>query len=299
MHGMKVAVAQLAVGRDRAANAEQTIEVLREAARQGAKLVLLPELCTSPYQLGGAALESWAEDIPGGSIIQSWIAQARDLGICLVAGVLEREGERFFNTAIALNSQGQLARYRKAHLFGWERARLTPGDQPYLIAEMANARIGVLVCYELRFAEPVRLLALQKIQLLCVPAAWSDAGKPQPLDQYGFCGAAHLALGHAYANRIFVLCANRVGVEGGVRYLGNSLIAAPAGHALAGPAAATETVLLIHDIDPAEAEKKTIAARNDVLADRRTDLYSLETRIKETAHGLSSSGESSARHRRQ
>ena len=277
---MKVAVAQLAPGRDLAANAEQTIEVLRDAAGQGAQLVVLPELCTSPYQLGDAPLESWAEEIPGGKVIQCWIAQAKALGICLVAGVLEREGNRYFNTAIALNSRGLVARYRKAHLFGWERARLTPGGQPYLVAEMADARIGVLVCYDLRFVEAVRLLALEKVQLLCVPAAWSDAGKPQPLDQHGFCGAAHLALGHAYANRVFVLCANRIGVEGGLRYLGNSLIAAPAGHALAGPATATETALLIQDINPAEAEKKTIGAHNDVLADRRTDLYSLEAKNK-------------------
>ena len=284
---MKVAVAQLAPGRDLAANAEQTMQVLREAASQGAELIVLPELCTSPYQLGDAPLESWAEEIPNGKIIQCWLAQAKALGICLVAGVLERQGNRYYNTAIALSSQGLIARYRKAHLFGWERARLTPGDQAYLATEMANTRIGVLVCYDLRFAEAVRLLVLKKIQLLCVPAAWSDAGKPQPLDQHGFSGAAHLALGHAYANRLFALCANRIGVEGDRRYLGNSLIAGPSGHALAGPAAATETALLIQDINPAEADNKTIGANNDVLGDRRTDLYSLETRTKEAADGSS------------
>ena len=296
---MKVAVAQLAPGRDVAANAEQTVQVLREAAGHGAHLIVLPELCTSPYQLGDAPLGDWAEEIPHGKIIQCWLAQAKALGICCVAGVLEREGNRYYNTALVLGPHGMIARYRKAHLFGWERARLTPGDHAYVATEMAIARIGVLVCYDLRFAEAVRLLVLQKIQVLCVPAAWSDAGKPQPLDRHGFSGAAHLALGHAYANRVFVLCANRIGVEGGQRFLGNSLIAGPSGHALAGPAGATETALLIQDINPAEAENKAIGANNDVLADRRTDLYSLEATAKEAADGSGSSGEGGARHGRQ
>lgn len=275
---MKAAVAQLAPGNDLAQNVEQTVHVLREAQRQGARLVVLPELCASPYQLDSAPLESWAEEIPQGRTLQRWLAEAKRLRIYCVAGLLERAGDRYFNTAVVLGPQGLLGCYRKAHLFGWERARLTAGNHAYWAVETSQARLGVLVCYDLRFVEAVRLSALGGLQVLCVPAAWSDAGKPQPWDRYGFSGAAHLALGHAYANRLFVLCANRVGKEGKVRYLGNSLIAGPSGHPLAGPASATEPALLVQEINPGLADNKRVGAHNDILADRRTDLYSLEAR---------------------
>ena len=278
---MRVAVAQLAPEVEPAQNAEQTVQVLRQAAGRGAQLVVLPELCSSPYQLEDAALDEWAQEIPPGSVVQRWLAETKALGIWCVAGLLERAGERYYNSAIILGPDGIVGCYRKAHLFGWERARLTAGNDAYLTADIPEARIGVQVCYDLRFAETVRLAALDQVQVLCVPAAWSNAGKPQPFDRQGFSGAAHLALGHAYANRLFVLCANRVGTEGNLRYLGNSLIAAPSGHALAGPASPDEATILIQEINPAEADNKRVGECNDVMADRRTDLYSVEAKEKE------------------
>ena len=136
--------------------------------------------------------------------------------------------------------------------------------------------MGILVCYDLRFVEVVRLLALAGVQLLCVPTTWTDVGKPQPLDANGWCAAAHLAVGHAYANKMFVLCAGRVGQEGDVRYLGNSLIVSSSGQTLAGPAGPESETILVAEIDPSEASNKRIGHDNDVFRDRRTDLYSLK-----------------------
>ncbi len=208
--------------------------------------------------------------------MQAWRRACQRLGITLVAGLLEREGEAYFNTSLLLDPQGRVARYRKAHLFGWERRRLTPGPALPQVWETPTARLASLICYDLRFLEAVRLLALAGVQLLCVPTTWTDVGKPQPFDRYGLPAAAHLALGHAYANRIFVLCAGRVGQEKGVRYLGSSLIAGPSGQILAGPGDGTSEALLVADIQPAQADHKGIGPDNHVLADRRKDLYRLE-----------------------
>ena len=273
---LRVAVAQLAPGPDRATNEARTLALLQEAADAGAGLLVLPELCTSPYQLGEEPLAPWATEIPDGALVQEWRRACQRLGITLVAGLLEREGQAYFNTALRVTPDGQVARYRKVHLFGWERRRLTPGSTLPSVWASPAARLASLICYDLRFLEAVRLLALAGVQLLCVPTTWTDVGKPQPFDRYGLPAAAHLVLGHAYANRIFVLCAGRVGQEKGVRYLGSSLIAAPNGQILAGPADGTSPALLLADIEPTQADDKRIGPDNHVLADRREDLYRLE-----------------------
>ena len=272
---MKVAVAQLAPEFDPTRNVEKTLDAMREAAGRGAQLVVLPEMCLSPYQLAGEPLERWAQEIPGGMSVQRWIRESKALGIYVVAGLLERAGADYYSTAAVLGPQGFLSCYRKAHLFGWERHRLAAGNRGFLSVEIQGTRLGVLICYDLRFMEAVRLLALEKVQLLCVPTAWTDIGKPQPLDRYGLCAAAHMSLGYAYANRLFVLCANRVGREKGVGYLGNSLVAGPAGETFAGPAGSEETTILVADVDPKQADDKHVGEDNDVLADRRVDLYTI------------------------
>lgn len=273
---MKVAVGQLAPGEDLSRNVDGAVSAIRQAAAEGAELVVLPEMCISPYQLGEEPLEPWAVEIPAGQPVQCWLRETKAHGCFLVAGVLERDGDRYYNSAVVLGPQGLLAHYRKAHLFGWERRRLSPGSQEFHPVDTGKARLGVLICYDLRFAEAVRLLVLQKAQLLCVPTAWTNIGKKQPWDRWGLCAAAHMALGYSYANRVFLLCAARVGEEKGVLYLGNSLIAGPGGELLAGPAGPGETTVLVAETDPRQADDKRVGEDNDLLADRRTDLYTIK-----------------------
>lgn len=273
---MKVSVAQLAPGSNRTQNIQRTVDVIREAARQDADLIVLPEMCTSPYMLKDTVLDDWAEEIPGGIALQYWLREVRRLKLYLVAGVMERAGDKYFNSAVVLGPQGLMAHYRKAHLFGWERHCLMAGNNGLSTLEIHGTKAGVLVCYDLRFVEVVRLLALAGVQLLCVPTTWTNVGKPQPLDKNGWCAAAHLVVGHAYANNMFVLCAGRVGQEGTVRYLGNSLIAGPSGQILTGPADSETETILVAEIEPSQANNKGIGQDNDVFGDRRTDLYTLK-----------------------
>ncbi len=270
---IKVAVAQMSPSENRARNLGNTLRMIRSAAAQGARLVVLPEMCTSPYMLGDEDLSRWSEEIPSGQSFHAWLRASRDLEIAIVAGILECKDGLFYNTAICLDKTGLLSHYRKMHLFGWEQQRLAAGESFRQTAVFDGTKIGMLICYDLRFVEAVRSLALDGIQLLCLPKTWTDVGKSQPLDQYGLPGAAHLALGQAYANKIYVLCAGRVGTEKGVSYLGRSLIATPNGHIIAGPGSSDKEMLLVAEIEPTVANYKQIGNANHVFKDRRTDLY--------------------------
>jgi predicted amidohydrolase len=133
--------------------------------------------------------------------------------------------------------------------------------------------VGVLICYDLRFAEAVRILLLRGAEVLCVPTTWTDRGKPEPWDARGWCGADYLAAGHAYGNRLWVACADRAGQDGTVRTLGCSAIFAPTGVAVAGPASPAGEEVLVAEVDLARVDARRATAEMDLIEDRRPDLY--------------------------
>src|SRR5207247_1065699 len=165
-----------------------------------------------------------------------WSAIARETGMSVVAGFPERAGDRLYNSAAVIGPEGVRGVYRKAHLYHFERNVFAAGDSGFLVWDTSVGRIGVLICYDLRFAEAVRILLLRGAQILCVPTTWTDRSKAEPWDARGWCGANYLAAGVAYANRMWVACADRAGQDESVRALGGSLLVAPTGYPAAGPA---------------------------------------------------------------
>jgi predicted amidohydrolase len=259
---------------DVAANRAYTVEAIRRAAADGADLVVLPELCTTGYAFpDAAALAAQAEAIPAGPTVQAWAAEAARLGVSVVGGLAERTRAGCYNAAVALSPSGLAAVYRKAHLFADEKALFLPGDTGPVLAELPCGRVGLVVCFDLRFLELPRALALAGADLLAVPTTWTDLYKPNPYDERGWCMANVLAQVHAYANRVYVACADRVGGEAGVRYLGASVIFDPGGSPLAGPASPADEEILLAPFDPARARDKRLGDANDLFADRRPDLY--------------------------
>lgn len=275
---VRVAVVQYQpdpVQRDR--NLQRSLDLIAEAAGRGADLVVLPELALTGYLLDapGAAAEA-AEPVPGGPGIQAWCRAAARHRLHLVAGFAERgPAGRVYNSAAVIGPGGLLGVYRKLHLFDWERRVFHPGDGGLPVFDLPWGRIGVQICYDLRFVEAARLLALAGIHVLCVPTTWTDLYKPQPFDERGWSMANYLAQAHAYINRIYVACANRTGREGDVGYLGGSLILSPQGRVLAGPAPRDFQGVLVADVDPAAAGDKSLGPEGDLWADRRTDVYRL------------------------
>jgi predicted amidohydrolase len=252
---------------------ERSVRLLREAAAQGAALVVLPELCTVSYSFSTRDDVAPHAETRDGPSVTAWQRVAAETGMHVVAGFPERAGDRLFNSAVILGPVGPLGVYRKAHLYGFERGVFSPGDTGFPVWDSPVGRLGVLICYDLRFAEAVRVLWLRGAAVLCVPTTWTDRGKPEPWDDRGWCGADYLAAGHAYANRLWVACADRAGQDGAVRTLGCSAVFAPTGLAAAGPAppAGDAVLVAVAEIDGAALARAT--AEMDLVRDRRPELY--------------------------
>jgi predicted amidohydrolase len=173
---------------------------------------------------------------------------------------------------------GLIGRYRKAHLFHFERDVFSPGDEPVGVWDTPAGRVAVIVCYDLRFAEAVRLAVLEGAEVLCVPTTWTDRGKEQPWDGRGWCGANYLAAGYAYGNRLWIACAARAGQDRGVRTLGCSAVFGPSGFVAAGPASPDDDAVLVVDADLDGLAKLRSTPEMDLVGDRRPELYEGLTR---------------------
>jgi predicted amidohydrolase len=235
-------------------------------ARIEADLIVLPELFTSGYQfVSKAEVESLAEPVPNGPTTRRLSDIARDRGMYLVAGLSERSGDRYYNSAILVGPQGFVGVYRKTHLFFEETLFFSPGDTGFQVWDIGVARLGVMICFDWFYPESARTLALKGADILCHP---SNLVLPH-------CPDAMVT--RCVENRVFSITANRVGSEqrGGkerLTYIGQSEIVAPQGRILK-RASADQEELAVLDINPIDARNKALNPYNDLLRDRRERLY--------------------------
>ena len=232
---IRVACVQLTSRADKAANLERTEQLVARAAATGADLVVLPEKWNAIGDV--AVLHAAAEPLAGGESVEAMSSWARTHGITLVGGSIteRREGrEKLSNTCLVFDPEGELAAvYRKIHLFdvdvGGHRYRESdaeePGDEP-VVARLEDWPIGLSVCYDLRFPELYRILALEGAELVTVPAHFTL-----------YTGKDHwhvLLRARAIENQLFVAAAAQVGetIPGKPSY-GRSLVADPWGTVLA------------------------------------------------------------------
>ena len=250
-------------------NVESCLARLEEAASAGCELVVLPECATSGYMFAsGHEARRYAEAIPGPST-EALAAACGRLGLHCVAGLLERDGDRLLNTAVLVGPGGLIGRYRKTHLpfLGVDRF-VTPGEEAARVYDTPVGRLGIVICYELRFPEPTRALALRGAELVLHVTNWPTAVRPF---------ADFLTRARAAENRIFLLSANRVGAEGSVEFFGRSQVVDPLGDRLA-EAGERADELVLAAIEPAEARYKHRAIvpgeyEVHLFDDRRPELY--------------------------
>ena len=276
---IRTAVCQYApVLGDLPANVAKGARAIREAAENGADLIVLPEMANSGYVVNSSsearALAERPEDSPA---IASWLQLAQEYGAYIVAGFGEKVSDtELYNSALILGPSGILGTYRKTHLFYEEKLYYRPGDLGFPVFELPFGRIGILICYDLRFPEASRILALRGADVICVPTNWVSMMTPDRLwDAQGYCQANYVAIANAAMNQVFMACADRVGEERGVQFLGCSLIIDPAGTPLTGPASADGDEVLVAEMNLSTARRAK--HRNDLnhtWLDRRTDLYS-------------------------
>ena len=259
-------------------NLARTVMLIGQAAAGGARLIVLPELCTSGYAFRDRAhAVAQGEVVPGGPSLAAWEAAARRLDVYIVGGLIEVADEALYNTTVLVGPEGFVGRYRKAHLFDAEKRLFCPGDEGFPVFETSLGRLAMLACFDLRFPESARAAALAGAEVLCVPTTWMSLSRPRPGDEHSDCMVHHLVQVHAYTNHYYIACADRIGQEGQSVYRGGSLIVDPSGAVIAGPASANCEEVLIASVEPARARDKRLGAESDLFGDRRPELYGLLT----------------------
>jgi 5-aminopentanamidase len=278
-----VAVGQLApVIGDPARNRHAAAEAVREAVSAGARLIVLPELCDSGYvfdsEQEARRLATSAADSP---TLRQWRDLAADGQAVIVGGFCELGGDgRLYNSAVLVDASGTRALYRKAHLWDREKLVFTPGGAAPPVVRLPFGHVAVVICYDLEFPEWARLPALDGADLIAAPVNWPAAPCPpgeRPAEVVK-------AQADASVNGVFVAVADRYGTERGVDWISGSVIIGPDGYPLAGPVLADRPALLLADCDLARARDKRLNDHNDLLADRRPELYSPVTSGDDRSH---------------
>lgn len=281
---LKVALIQQRCNGNHRENLDRSLEGIERAAREGAELVLLPELHALPYpcQTEDPRRFDVAEPIPGPTTKALSEAASR-LEVVLVGSIFERRASGLYhNTAVVFDRDGSLRGiYRKMHIPDdpgyYEKFYFTPGDLGFKPIETSVGKLGVLVCWDQWFPEAARLMTMQGADLLLYPTAIGfdprddEAEKKRQLEAW-----RTVQRGHAIANGIYLMACNRVGFEAdpsgqmaGIDFWGHSFVVGPQGEFLAS-ASDKETVLLAElDFRRMEEVRRTWP----FLRDRRIDAY--------------------------
>lgn len=269
----KIGICQMMVENDKEANIRKAREMIREASRKGANLVVLPEMFNCPYE--SSCFPVYAEPIPEGKTCLALSETAREEKIYLVGGSIpeiDPDGN-IFNSCPVFGPNGEfLGCHRKVHLFDVdlesglsfrESDTLKAGSELTIIATPL-ATLGVLICYDIRFPEMARLLALSGVQVLLVPAAFNTTTGPAHWET--------LLRTRAVDNQFFVVgAAPASNPEASYQAWGHSMIIDPWGTVIASTGGSEAVLCSEIDLDRLEQVRRALP----LLRHRRTDLYRL------------------------
>jgi predicted amidohydrolase len=244
-------------------NARQVRRQIENAASQGCRLVLFPEMTDTGYEM--ETIKKLAPCWEANQFLVTLKEAARANDIYVVSGLSERSGDDVFNAVVALNPSGEVVgHYRKIHLFTgapiYEDRYLKAGSDAMLF-QADDLLCGVMVCYDLRFPELARLYAINGVQLLLIASAF-----PFPRLYHW----ETLVAARAIENQTFVAAANRVGQDGAVTFCGSSQILDPFGTKLSSCREAGED-LIVADITAQGIAD--IRSSFNTLRDRRPEIY--------------------------
>lgn len=257
------------------ANRAAGVAAAEEAFERGADVAVLPELLVPGYVADRERLLPLAEPIDGPTVT-AWRAVAAAAGGHVAGGFCERAGDDLFNTAVLVGPDGIALHYRKLHLFAGEKHAFRPGDRGLPVVVTPFGTVGVCVCYDLRFVETVRILALRGAELVLVPTAWVPGFDRIRFDEDGMPPQVRGALLQANLNQVFIACASQAGAHGDLEFLGSSMVADPRGRCLLGPLSADEDAVAVVKVDLDEVgAAQTRIPLVEPRADRRTDVYGI------------------------
>lgn len=263
---MKVAVAQIscALG-DLDSNARQLRDCCVRAKQRGADLIVFPEMADTGYSMPviRECAQPWTQ-----GVVPMLRETARELSLNIISGVSERAGSSIYNAQAFIDRNGEIAaKYRKTHLFRTEPIEehtcFSPGTELTSFA-LADFRVGLSICYDLRFPEVYRALACeQRANVLVISSAW-----PFPRVEH----FRVLATARAIENQSYVVAANRVGTDAGVAFCGTSAIIDPYGVVIASASADRDEIIYA---ELSQDVLQSVRERMPVFDDRRRELYAM------------------------
>jgi predicted amidohydrolase len=259
MKEIRIATAQFETRKgDRAYNLSRIEELAGRAAEQGAKVVCFHELCIPSYtflrNLDRADLLNLAEEVPSGESISRLIQMAARYDVALLAGLVEREADRLYNTFVCVTGEGMVARFRKLHPF--ISPHLSPGEE-YVVFDLFGWKCGILICYDNNIIENVRATVLLGAEIIfaphvtcCTPSSmpgrgwvdkrlWEnrhrdpDALRKEFDSMKGRGWLLRWLPARAYDNGVYIVFSNPIGMEDDQVKNGNSMIFDPFGEIIA------------------------------------------------------------------
>jgi len=281
MRKVKVAATQMSCSTNKEENIRKADALVREAAKQGAQIILLQELFETPYfcQKEKADYYVYATEQEENAAINHFRQVAKELQVVLPISFYEKKNNARYNSIVVIDADGEvLGKYRKSHIPdgpGYEeKFYFNPGDTGFKVWKTRYAKIGIGICWDQWYPEAARSMALMGAELLFYPTAIGS----EPQDS-GIDSKDHWQIcmrGHAGSNLVPVIASNRVGLEtdddSSITFYGASFIAGPQGNMVA-EAGRTEETVLVAEFDLDEIE--TMRIEWGVFRDRRPDLYKI------------------------
>jgi predicted amidohydrolase len=260
---MQIGLVQTApVFGNKAANRKEIEEL---TAGVQADLWVIPELALTGYEfIDREEARNLGEPISIGETC-GWLAKfCAERNCHAVMGLAERENIHVYNSTVMMGPNGYIGHYRKIHLFDREKELFDPGNMPFPVFDIGAARVGLMICFDWRFPEAARTLALRGAQIIAHPSNLVMAHCQQAM------------VTRALENGVFVVTANRIGTEHRARrtitFTGHSQIVAPKGTVLASTPA-NEHAIAVAEINPSTADNKHVTMWNDLMGDRRKEFY--------------------------
>ena len=248
----------------------------RNAASNGAALIVFPECALTGYVF--TSLEEaipFMETVPGPAADELF-ACCLELNIHIIAGLLEIDGDKCFNTVVLVGPQGLVGKYRKVHLpfLGIDRF-INPGDKPFQVYQTPIGNIGIQICYDCNFPESSRVMTLLGADILVLPTNWPEGREKL---------AKHVVVTRAFENKVNLVAADRVGVERGIKFIGLSKIVNAWGDTIV-EASTDHEEIIYAEVSLVEARQKRIVYKAgqfevDLIGDRRPEFYGEITKTK-------------------
>jgi len=240
-------------------------KVLSALNNVNADLIVLPELPFTGYLFENRAeLNQLAQDTNKSFIIKSLTELCNKNDLYIVTGFAEKDKNKLYNSSLLIGPKGLIHTYRKIHLFNQEKYWFDPGNKDLEVSEIRGIKVGMMICWDWIYPEVARKLTVLGADVICHPS-----NLVLPYCQYTM-------VSRSMENNVFIITANRIGADkrphGDLKFTGKSQITGPEGKILFKAKSKKEELILV-EIDINKARDKSITSTNDLLKDRRTELY--------------------------